>query len=281
MPRALVPRARTARSAPVSAAERLWSGGIGYASLARGMTDAPPEQLTLDLDGFEGPLDLLLSLARAQKVDLRDISILQLVEQYLVYVDRARVLQLELAADYLVMAAWLAYLKSALLLPRDPDVEPDAEELAVRLQLRLERLDAMRDAGARLMARDRLDRDVFRRGAPEGLHVVRKAFWSVEYYDLLASYGQVTARTRPSLHVVRDREVVTLEAALARVSALLGTALDWREIERFLPDDGNLRLRRSGLASSFLAALELARQGRAELRQEAPFAPLYLRRPAS
>jgi len=245
------------------------------------MSDAVPEQLALDLDGFEGPLDLLLSLARAQKVDLRDISILQLVEQYLGYVERARVLQLELAADYLVMAAWLAYLKSALLLPRDPEVEPDVEELAIRLQLRLERLDAMREAGARLMARDRLDRDVFRRGAPEGLHVVRKAFWSVEYYDLLAAYGQVRARTRPTLHVVRDREVVTLDAALTRIAALLGTAIDWREIELFLPETESPLLRRSSLASSFLAVLELARQGRAEVQQEAPFAPLYLRRVAS
>jgi segregation and condensation protein A len=241
---------------------------------------AAPEQLTLDLHGFEGPLDLLLSLARAQKVDLREISILNLVEQYLAYVDEARVLQLELAADYLVMAAWLAYLKSTLLLPRDPEVEPDPEDLALRLQLRLERLDAMRDAGARLMARDRTGRDVFTRGAPEGLHVVRKAFWSVEYYDLLSAYGRATARSRPVLHVVRDREVVTLEAALARLSALLGTALQWRAIEHFLPEVRGAALRRSALASSFLAALELARQGRAELQQDAAFAPLYLRRPA-
>ena len=245
------------------------------------MTSEPPAQLTLDLDGFEGPLDLLLSLARAQKVDLRDISILHLVEQYLAYVERARVLQLELAADYLVMAAWLAYLKSALLLPREAEVEADPEELAIKLQLRLERLDAMREAGARLMARDRLGRDVFTRGAPEGLHVDRKAFWSVEYYDLLAAFGQVTARARPALHVVRDREVVTLEAALARVAALLGTTIDWQALERFLPDTDSTPLRRSALASSFLAALELARQGRAELQQEAPFAPLYVRRPAA
>ncbi|PZQ62096.1 MAG: segregation/condensation protein A [Sphingomonas taxi] len=243
-----------------------------------------PEQLTLDLGGWEGPLDLLLSLARAQKVDLRDISILQLVEQYLRYVEQARVLQLELAADYLVMAAWLAYLKSALLLPRDPQVEPDADALALRLHLRLERLDAMRDAGARLMARDRTGRDVFRRGAPEGLRVVRKTAWSASLYELLAAYGQTRARARPVLHVVRDREVMTLEAAIARVSALLGNAIEWRAIEAFLPDvaDGaGVALRRSALASSFLAALELARQGRVELQQEMPFAPLYLRRPAT
>ncbi len=167
------------------------------------MSDAVPEQLTLDLDGFEGPLDLLLSLARAQKVDLRDISILQLVEQYLGYVERARVLQLELAADYLVMAAWLAYLKSALLLPRDPEVEPDVEELAIRLQLRLERLDAMREAGARLMARDRMGRDVFPRGAPEGLRTTRHSRWQAELYDVIAAYGRISARRvrgRASVH---------------------------------------------------------------------------------
>jgi segregation and condensation protein A len=244
------------------------------------MSDAP-EQLTLDLEGWEGPLDLLLSLARAQKVDLREISILALVEQYLRYVERARVLQLELAADYLVMAAWLAYLKSALLLPRDPEVEPDADELAMRLQLRLERLDAMRDAGARLMARDRLGRDVFRRIAPEGLRIVRKAQWTADLYELMAAYGRVSARSRPVMHVVHDREVMTLEVAIARVAALVGSAIDWRAIEAFLPEQASVALRRSALASSFLAALELARQGRVELRQEAPFAPLYLRRPAA
>jgi segregation and condensation protein A len=238
------------------------------------------EQLTLDLDGWEGPLDLLLNLARSQKVDLKQISILSLVEQYLAYVERARTLQLELAADYLVMAAWLAYLKSALLLPRDPGVEPDPEELALRLQLRLERLSAMREAGARLMARDRLGRDVFRRPAPGGLRTVRKSRWSAEIYDLIASYGRISARTRPVMHVVQDREVMTLEAAMARISALLGTAIDWSMLDRFLPDGAKGAFRRSAVASSFLAALELARQGRVELRQEAAFAPLYLRVPA-
>ncbi|AXJ96045.1 MULTISPECIES: ScpA family protein [unclassified Sphingomonas] len=237
---------------------------------------AEPEQLTLDLDGWEGPLDLLLSLARAQKVDLRAISILALVEQYLRFVDRAKVLRLELAADYLVMAAWLAYLKSALLLPRDPEVEVDPEELALRLQLRLERLNAMREAGARLMARDRLGRDVFTRARPEGLRTVRHARWQAELYDVIAAYGRISARNRPVMHVVADREVMTLETALARIGALLGVRLDWSTLESFLPD-GSARLRKSALASSFLAALELAKQGRAELRQSAPFAPLYLR----
>ncbi len=241
-------------------------------------------QLTLDLEGWEGPLDLLLALARGQKVDLRTISILALVEQYLAYVDSAQALKLELAADYLVMAAWLAYLKSALLLPRDPLADPDPDELAVQLQRRLERLNAMREAGIRLMARDRVGRDVFVRGAPEGLRTVRKGAWQAEIFDLIAAYGRISARTRPVLHVVADREVMTLEAALERVSRLVGERIDWSMIETFLPaavltqDAG--RLRRSALASSFVAALELARQGKVELRQDAPFAPLYLRTPA-
>jgi segregation and condensation protein A len=238
-----------------------------------------PEQLTLDLDGWEGPLDLLLDLARRQKVDLREISILALVDQYLRYVEEARAIQLELAADYLVMAAWLAYLKSALLLPRDPEAQPDPEELALRLQLRLERLNAMRDAGARLMARDRIGRDVFVRGAPEGLRTVRRASWQAEIFDLIAAYGAITARSRPVMHVVADRHVMTLEAALERISRLLGIAVEWGAIETFLPDTATGTFRKSALASSFLAALELARQGRVELRQKGPFAPLYLRAP--
>lgn len=234
------------------------------------------ETLRLDLDGWEGPLDVLLALARAQKVDLRHISILALVEQYLAFVEEARALRLELAADYLVMAAWLAYLKSALLLPREPEQDPDPEELAMRLQLRLERLQAMREAGARLMAHDRLGRDVFPRDAPEGLRTVRTARWRAELYDLIAAYGQVAARRRPVMHVVADRQVMTLDAALERLSELLGTHIERATIETFLPDGASGRFRRSALASSFLAALELARQGRVELDQAAPFAPLYL-----
>ena len=235
------------------------------------------DTLTLSLDHWEGPLDLLLSLARAQKVDLRQISILALVEQYLDVIEHADALKLELAADWLVMAAWLAYLKSALLLPRDPGEEPDPHDLALRLQLRLERLAAMRESGARLMARDRLGRDVFSRGAPEGLRVVRQARWSASLYDLIAAYGEVSARTRPAMHIVADREVMTLEDALARLAILLGERVDWAALESFLPALASPRLRRSALASSFLATLELARQGRVELRQDAPFAPLQLR----
>ena len=235
-----------------------------------------PDTLTLDLEGWEGPLDLLLALARSQKVDLRQISILSLTAQYLDFVETAVALKLELAADYLVMAAWLAYLKSALLLPRDPEADPSPEELALRLQLRLERLSAMREVGARLMARDRLGRDVFGRDAPEGLRTVRKSMWRAELYDLIAAYGRISARTRPVMHVVADREVMTLEAALERVATLIGSTIDWTAIETFLPA-GSERLRKSALASSFLAALELAKRGQVELRQQAPFAPLYLR----
>jgi segregation and condensation protein A len=233
--------------------------------------------LRVSLEHWEGPLDLLLSLARTQKVDLKRISILELVEQYLAVIARADALQLEVAADWLVMAAWLAYLKSALLLPRDPAEEPSPEEMALRLQLRLARLAAMRDAGARLMARDRLGRDVFPRGRPEGLRVVRRARWDASLYDLLSAYGRVSARTRPAMHIVADREVMTLEDALARVGRLVGARLDWTRLESFLPPLASPRLRRSALASSFLAALELARQGKVALRQDAPFAPLELK----
>ncbi len=235
------------------------------------------EALYLELDGWEGPLDLLLDLARRQKVDLRRISILELVDQYLTYIERAEALRLELAADYLVMAAWLTYLKSALLLPRDEQQDPSPEELALRLQLRLQRLAAMRDAAARLMGRDRLGRDVFRRGAPEGLRVDRKALWQCDWFALVQAYGQVKARTAPVVHMVRDRMVMTLDSALARVSSMLGVNLDWMELRDFLPPQADPQLRRSALASSFVAALELARLGKAELAQEETFGPLMLR----
>jgi segregation and condensation protein A len=238
------------------------------------------DALTLELGSWEGPLDLLLALARNQKVDLREISILALVDQYLYFIDNARTLKLEVAADYLVMAAWLAYLKSGLLLPREPYVEPSPEELALRLQLRLERLNAMREAGARLMARDRLGRDVFERGVPEGLRVIRKARWDAGIFDLIQAYGQIKARQAPVLHVVHKRNVMTLEEAIDRIARLIGTAIDWRSIERFLPETDDPVFRKSSLASSFLAMLELARQGRVQFEQDEAFAPLMIRRAA-
>jgi len=235
------------------------------------------DRLTLDLDGWEGPLDLLLTLARTQKVDLAKISILALVEQYLAFIQDAKKLKLEIAADYLVMAAWLAYLKSCLLLPRDVEADPSPEELAMRLQLRLQRLSAMREAGARLLGRDRVGRDVFLRGAPEGLKVIRKAAWQADLYDLIAAYGFVRARNEPAFHVVVRRPVMTLDEALHRVEKMIGARLDWTRIEAFLPATLDPAYRRSALASSFVAALELARLGKADIAQDEPFAPLYVR----
>jgi len=236
------------------------------------------DTLTVSIENWEGPLDLLLALARAQKVDLREISILALVEQYLGFIEGAKALRLEIAADYLVMAAWLAYLKSCLLLPRDVEAEPSPEELALRLQLRLQRLDAMREAGARLMARDRLGRDVFAHGAPEGLRLVRRPAWNANLFDLIAAYGAIRARKEPVFHVVSRRPVMTLDEALHRVQQLIGARLDWAQLESFLPDPPDEDYRRSALASSFVAVLELARQGKLALRQDAAFAPLMVRR---
>ena len=235
------------------------------------------EALNLSLDGWEGPLDLLLTLARNQKVDLHQISILALVEQYLTYIESVRTLRLEIAADYLVMAAWLAYLKSCLLLPKDPTVDPSPEELALRLQLRLQRLDAMRDAGARLMGRDRLGRDVFARGKPEGLRLVRKSDWQASAFDLFAAYGAVKARSQPAMHVIHARSVMTLDEAIARVGRMIGMSLEWATLESFLPPTEDRTFRRSALASSFLAALELARLGRVDIEQDEAFAPIRLR----
>ena len=235
------------------------------------------DELTLALDGWEGPLDLLLNLARAQKVDLAQISILQLVEQYLAYLNQARALKLEIAADYLVMAAWLAYLKSCLLLPKDPEQDPSPEEIALRLQMRLQRLDAMREAGARLLGRDRIGRDVFLRGAPEGLRLIRKASWQVRDFDLFAAYGVVRARTQPAMHVVHARAVMTLEEALDRVGRMIGQALDWTFLESFLPSTQDPQFRKSALASSFLAILELAKRGRLQFVQDEAFAPIQVK----
>jgi segregation and condensation protein A len=240
-----------------------------------------PETLTVSFEAWEGPLDLLLTLARNQKVDLREISILALTEQYLGFIDGARELRLELAADYLVMAAWLAYLKSSLLLPRHEQADPSPEDMALRLQLRLQRLHAMRDAAARLMARDRVGRDVFVRRKPEGLRLVRKAQWRASLYDLIQTYGQIRARTRPVVHTIAVRPVMTLDEAIRRVGALVGSAIDWTSLAAFLPSDLDPPKAKSALASSFVAALELARQGRLEMQQDGIFAPLYLRAPAA
>lgn len=246
---------------------------------------SPAEQrrqaLYIEIEGWEGPLDLLLDLARRQKVDLRRISILELVDAYLDYIDTAGEMRLEIAADYLVMAAWLAYLKSSLLLPKEEQPDPSPEELAMRLQLRLQRLGAMREAAARLMGRDRLGRDVFPRGAPEGLRVEKRNAWQCSWLDLVRAYGDVKLRAQPAVHHVRERMVMSLDSAIARVSAMVGVALDWMELREFVPpskeDWADPQLRKSALASSFVAALELAKAGKVELVQESVFGPLQVR----
>ena len=238
--------------------------------------DAPPV-LMLALGSWEGPLDLLLTLARSQRVDLAQISILALVDQYLAFIGEARALRLEVAADYLVMAAWLAYLKSCLLLPADPAADPDPQALALALQWRLQRLDAMRDAGARLMANPRVGRDTFRRAAPEGLRHTSSAHYDCSYFELLRAYGGIKARAARPAYAVERRAVLALDEAIERLERLLGQALDWTDLARLVPPAPDENYRRSALASTFVAALELARQGRVDLAQAGAFGPLRLR----
>jgi segregation and condensation protein A len=235
----------------------------------------------LDLDGYEGPIDLLLSLAREQKVDLAKISILALADQYLAFIERQQQLRLEIAADYLVMAAWLAYLKSRLLLPQPPqEDEPEAAEITAALGHRLQLLEAMQTAGRRLMARPRLGFDWFLRGAPEGLATVAVPVWRLDLYELLHAYGDSRRRTTAAVLTIEPSVFHSIDDALKRLARFLGRMPDWRELTRFLPDErGGEELRRSGLATTFAAALELARDGRVELRQDRAFGPIYLRSP--
>jgi segregation and condensation protein A len=239
--------------------------------------------LVVDVDGFEGPLDLLLELARRQKVDLTKISILALAEQYLEFIEEARRLRLELAADYLVMAAWLAYLKSRLLLPEPPKgEEPPAADLALALAFRLKRLEAMRRAAEALQARPQLGRDVFARGMPEALKGAEPARYEASLYDLLSAYAQ--QRQRDALSRVRfePRAVWTLAEAREALERLVGPAGDWASLDALLVEFVvDPALRTTVRASSFSAMLELAKEGKVDLRQDKPFAPLYLRaRPA-
>ena len=239
------------------------------------------EALIVDVDGFEGPLDLLLTLSRTQKVDLRKISVLELARQYLTFVEQAKALRLELAADYLVMAAWLAFLKSRLLLPPDPSEEgPSGQELAAHLAFQLERLQAMRDCAARLMGRDRLGRDFFARGVPEDVTRLRRVSYSATLLDLMQGYARI--RTRDEFRpFVMDRDAIfTMEQALERLRGLIGYAGSWTDISTYLPEGFTTdpARRRSATASTFAASLELVKEGRAELRQSDAFAPIELRR---
>jgi segregation and condensation protein A len=235
--------------------------------------------LVVDVDGFEGPLDLLLALARAEKVDITRISILALAEQYLAFIERVRLLKLEVAADYLVMAAWLAYLKSRLLLPETPGEEgPTGEELAADLAFRLRRLEAMRDASARLANRNRLGRDVFPRGDPEPIAVNRIHRYDATLYDLLSAYAARRQERATSVVRVRARPVWSLKDAHAALGRVIGRIPDWTPLGDLLsPYFASAEIRRSVAASSFGASLELVRAGTVELRQTEAFAPLYIR----
>ena len=240
------------------------------------------EALLVDVDGFEGPLDVLLTLARGQKVDLRRISILQLAEQYLAFVSAARKKRIELAADYLVMAAWLAFLKSRLLLPPpDEDDGPSAEELAAHLAFQLERLEAMRKAAAKLLARDQLGREVFMRGEEETLTVKRDVRWDANLSDLLKAYAQVKTKEDYSPLHMKRAPVFALDEAVKRLADLVGASVDWTVLATYLPAEwrGAPQRRRSALAAHFAATLELVKRGDAEIRQDDTFGPLYLRAP--
>jgi len=249
-------------------------------------TEFAPERATqepalvVDVEGFEGPLDLLLALARQQKVDLARISILALADQYLAFIEEARKLRLELAADYLVMAAWLAYLKSRLLLPdANPQEGQSAEDMATALAMRLRRLEAIRDAAERLFGRAQLDRDVFRRGQPEPIAHIKHPEWSATLYDLLSAYARQRQHSALSHVRMAKRTVWSLAQAREALERLIGQSPDWSRLDEYLmafvvePS-----LAPSVLASSFATTLELVREGRIEVQQQEAFAPIYIRK---
>ncbi len=239
------------------------------------------EALIVDVDGFEGPLDLLLTLGRTQKVDLRKISVLQLAVQYLSFIEKARDLRIELAADYLVMAAWLAFLKSRLLLPPEPGEEgPSGEELAAHLAFQLERLSAMRDVAARLMARDQLGRDFFARGIPETMRRVRRVTYTATLMDLMQAYARIRTKDEFRPYVMDRDALMTMEQALERMRDLIGYAGDWTDIMSYLPEGWEIdpARRRSATAAHFAASLELVKAGTIEIRQGEVFAPIQIRK---
>ena len=255
-----------------------------------GFDEGAPETgasaLVLDLEGYEGPIDMLLQLALDQKVDLTRISILALANQYLDFVGRARKLRLELAADYLVMAAWLAYLKSRLLLPEPEEgEEPSGAEMAAALKYQFQRLQAMRDAGARLMDLPRLGRDVFARGEPMPLRIVAETTYDISLYELLSAYGRSQFRVQATALRIDPTDLYSVDDALNRLAGLLGEMPGWHSLSSFLPAEllGGLQdelqgglLWRSAIASTLAASLEMSKQGRVRIRQDGPFEPIYL-----
>lgn len=242
------------------------------------------ETLIVDVDGYEGPLDLLLSLSRTQKVDLRKISVLDLAVQYLSFIENAKELRIELAADYLVMAAWLAFLKSRLLLPPDPlEAGPSGDELAAHLAFQLERLQAMRDYAAKLMARDRLGRDRFVRGITEDVLLRKTVYYTANLLDLMQGYARIRTKDDFRPYVMDRESVFTMEQALERMRGLIGYAGHWTDISSYLPDgwSSDPKKRRSATASTFAASLELAKEGKIEIRQDDVFAPIEIRKRAN
>ncbi|WP_378946498.1 segregation and condensation protein A [Paracoccus sp. R86501] len=241
------------------------------------------EALIVDVDGYEGPLDLLLTMARSQKVDLMTISVLELAEQYLAFVEKARTLRIELAADYLVMAAWLAFLKSRLLLPPDPDEDgPSAEEMADHLAFQLERLAAMRQVATQLMGRDRLGISRFARGEPDEVARTRRTQYTASLIDLMRAYARLKTRDEFRPYAFDRKDIFTMEQALDRLRKMIGFAGEWTDLSVFLPQgwEADTPRRRSATAATFAASLELARQGRLEIRQAETFAPIsYRQRP--
>lgn len=276
------PQAEAAPQAePPEAAESSAAGETGDEADEREPVAANDDgDLHLDLDGYEGPIDILLTLARDQKVDLKKISILELADQYLAFIARARKLRLELAADYLVMAAWLAYLKSRLLLPEPPgDGEPTGVELAAALAFQLQRLEAMQKAGQAMLDLPQLGRDTFLRGAPEPLKVVDVPVFELSLYDLLKAYGTHPGRRREGMLQIQPLNLFSMDDALKRIGDFIGQTLDWTTLQHFLPEGLRQPLqRRAAVAATFAASLELARSGIINLRQDGLFGPIYLKR---
>ena len=248
--------------------------------------DVTPERLTgeaglvIDVAGFEGPLDLLLHLARTQKVDLSRISVLALAEQYLQFVESARRVRIELAADYLVMAAWLAFLKSKLLIPQQSkDDGPSGEEMAATLAFRLKRLEAMREAAERLVNRAQRGRDVFARGAPEHIPHINRSAYEASLYDLLSAYANLRQRQAITQVTIEKRQVWSLVEARELLTGLLGDVGEWTALDQYLlqyvPDPA---MRVTAIASAFAASLELVREGTLQIRQEGAYQPIYMRR---
>lgn len=246
----------------------------------------------LNIDGYEGPIDILLGMARDQKVDLAKISILQLARQYLQFIERAHQLELELAAEYLVMAAWLAYLKSRLLLPRDKDDEgPDAQAMAEALQFQLSRLEAMKMAAENMFKLPQLGQGIYRRGMPEGLRTTYNSIYDLTLIDLLRAYGDIKRRAQGSQYELPTFKLMSMEAAMERMTAMLGKLPRngpysvWTTLDSFLPQRADAKIEkaedklyvRSSLASLLTVTLELAKQGKIEVRQDGPFRPVYMR----